>query len=329
VAILIWFAQNFSTLVLVWKKHWNAVVDYESNADMELRQILNEDQESETGTSAYHAPIVLTEQKEPSNIRLNSVERLYYSTAFEEFYPLNFYGNLLHKVLIFAQTFDEGTIANRERVWKMLDALVMLKLPRDTDLLFSPPLMTWLRRPVIYLFILELMYISFMFVTSDAYIYGTVPSNHQTSFSPFGSSLPDSMNQLRLLHLWANQLDNLPQQQKVKIWSICRMNPLFPFQEEDVGTFLNTIETWSEDPVTSVPWIRTLFAAVGCLSETGQLEVTLRYTAASTDVLRWSLNKKIMKCKLWILSTNHWKQHVLFMDNQWIPINLKLKIWTY
>jgi hypothetical protein len=136
-------------------------------------------------------------------------EKLYYSMCFERFHPLSFYGNLLQKVLAFAQTFDEGTLAYRDRVWTILDSLYRIKLPRDKELLFSPLISKWLLANTIHLFALELLYVAFMFVTSDAYISAKAPQAElkEPPFSPFGHTIPEIMNQLRLVTL-INRLYN-------------------------------------------------------------------------------------------------------------------------
>jgi len=205
---------------------------------MDISSILNQtsrqekngiEQQRKWVSSPY--PVVVGYMEEPKDF-LSKEEKLYYSICFEQYFSLSFYGNLLQKVFTFAQTFDEGSLAYRDRVWTILDALLQMKLYRDKDLYFSQLMNKWLLNPTINLFALELLYIAFMFVSSDVYITSNNNNGDSPPFSPFGHTIPQIMNQLRLLQYWAPKMDKLSLTNRNIIWNICKQIPLFDYYDQ-------------------------------------------------------------------------------------------------
>jgi hypothetical protein len=141
---------------------------------------------------------------QPSHF-LGSKQEEFFSICFQRYESINFYSQLLQKVLNFAKTLDEGTGLIRESIWQQLHALMGVPTPtmHDPGGYFLPLLSVWLQEPTINLFGLELLYIAFMLSTSgnaDANLNPTSEdSGISSAFTPWGSTIPSALYQLSLV----------------------------------------------------------------------------------------------------------------------------------
>lgn len=95
----------------------------------------------------------------------NDINKPFFSYMFQKHESAYFFANLLHKVLFYASSFDEGSKASRDVVWKHMKALTKISFTSE-DTLLSPIISSWLDAPKIDLFTLEIFYISFALTTS-------------------------------------------------------------------------------------------------------------------------------------------------------------------
>ena len=139
-------------------------------------------------------------------VGIKTSEELYFSCSQHQLQPLRFFCEILHKIFVFAQTFDDGTPESRSLVWEQLNAMMGGNL-RDakSGRLFMPFLSAYLNEPEISLHTIELIYVAFIVTTSrnsESNLRSKLPENRANGpFSPWGCTLPASLYQLLLVSL--------------------------------------------------------------------------------------------------------------------------------
>jgi hypothetical protein len=211
------------------------------------------------------------------------------SLCFQKIEPPAFYGELLKQVFSFVKSFDEGTPAAREMVWKNFISLLGMPLSITKGMCFGKFLPWWLQQPSLSWFGLELLYIAFVSATitgSNLFALNNFAEENdqlRIHFSPWGRTVPSVLSQLVLLQHWESKLDKLSLHLKKAIWTTCLLLPTFT-EKEEPSSFRNCFKKWTSDPLRHLNSIITFFGALGYLKENGILRIDFCYPKSNIPI---------------------------------------------